>query len=99
MNDAMKFIYRITSGGANHGVIESFSGRNSYWFASILFRRFIRNNAAIMYDPKNNCFGTRIGGKVYDVTGDVTENHKWISWVEYSNNKSKDQVTKEDIMF
>ena len=31
MNDAMKFIYRITSGGANHGVIESFSGRNSYW--------------------------------------------------------------------
>ena len=37
MNDAMKFIYRITSGGANHGVIESFSGRNSYWFASILF--------------------------------------------------------------
>lgn len=52
MNDAMKFIYRITSGGANHGVIESFSGRNSYWFASILFRRFIRNNAAIMYDPK-----------------------------------------------
>lgn len=99
MNDAMKFIYRITSGGANHGVIESFSGRNSYWFASILFRRFIRNNAAIMYDPKNNCFGTRIGGKVYDVTGDATENHKWISWVEYSNKKSKDQVTKEDIMF
>lgn len=46
-----------------------------------------------------NCFGTRIGGKVYDVTGDVTENHKWISWVEYSNKKSKDQVTKEDIMF
>ena len=73
MNDVMKFIYRITSGGANHGVIESFSGRNSYWFASILFRRFIRNNATIMYDPKNNCFGTRIGGKVYDVTGDVTD--------------------------
>ena len=43
MNDAMKFICRLTSNGANQGVIDSFSGSNSYWFASILFKRFIRN--------------------------------------------------------
>ena len=41
MNDAMKFICRLTSNGANQGVIDSFSGSNSYWFASILFKRFI----------------------------------------------------------
>lgn len=69
MNDAMKFICRLTSNGANQGVIDSFSESNSYWFASILFKRFIRNNATIMYDPKNKCFGTRIDARVYDVTG------------------------------
>lgn len=99
MNNAMKFICRLTSNGANQGVIDSFSGSNSYWFASILFKRFIRNNATIMYDPKNQCFGTRIGTRVYDVTGDVTENHKWISWLEYSNKVSKEKITKENIMF
>ena len=55
MNDAMKFICRITSNGANQGAIDSFSGSNSYWFASILFKRFIRNNATIMFDPKSKC--------------------------------------------
>lgn len=45
------------------------------------------------------CFGTRIGTRVYDVTGDVTENHKWISWLEYSNKASKEKITKENIMF
>lgn len=99
MNDAMKFICRLTSDRANQGVIDSFSGSNSYWFASILFKRFIRNNATIMYDPKNKCFGTRIDARVYDVTGDVTENHKWISWLEYSNKESKEKITKENIMF
>ena len=52
-----------------------------------------------MYDPKNKCFGTRIDARVYDVTGDVTENHKWISWLEYSNKESKEKITKENIMF
>lgn len=99
MNDAMKFIYRITSEGANRGVIESLSGDNSYWFASILFKRFIRNNATIVYDSKNKIFGTRIGSRVYDVTGDVTDNHTWISWLEYSNKQSKEKITKENIMF
>lgn len=99
MNDAIKFICRITSGGANQGVIESFSGNNSYWFASILFKRFIRKNATIMYDSNNKCFGTRIGIRVYDVTGDVTENHKWVPWLEYSDKQLKEKITKEDIMF
>ena len=99
MNDAMKFICRLTSNGANQGAIDAFSGSNSYWFASILFKRFIRNNATIMFDPKSRCFGTRIGGKVYDITGDVTENHKWISWLEYSNKQLKEKITKENIMF
>lgn len=88
MNDAMKFICRLTSNGANQGAIDAFSGSNSYWFASILFKRFIRNNATIMFDPKSKCFGTRIGGKVYDITG-----------LEYSNKQLKEKITKENIMF
>ncbi|RGH18343.1 hypothetical protein DWV75_03840 [Ruminococcus sp. AF12-5] len=56
--------------------------------------------------PKQSDYNRRIikikspiGGKVYDITGDVTENHKWISWLEYSNKQLKEKITKENIMF
>ena len=45
-----------------------------YWFAHILNERFwLRHDAAILYEPVEGHFITRIDGRYYDVRGDVTE--------------------------
>lgn len=52
----------------------------SYWFAYILFRRFLRDGAKIMYDMRGKRFGAGIDGHVYDITGDVTDSCRWVPW-------------------
>ena len=64
---------------------EVFTGICSYWFAMILFRRFIRAGAVLMYDRAQNCYGTQICGRVYDISGDVTDGHEWVSWLSVSD--------------
>lgn len=59
---------------------EVFTNDCCYWFALILFRRFIKDGAKIMYDIESEYFGTEINGKVYDITGDITNNYNWIPW-------------------
>lgn len=54
--------------------------KESYWFAVILFRKFIRDGARIVVDEYTGHVGTRIHGRVYDITGDVTD--KYCSWNE-----------------
>ena len=95
MNDVVKFIERFQSPENN----SIFSGDCSYWFASILYRRFIRNGAKIMFDAATNRFGTLVGGKVYDITGDVTGKYKWIPWLELKDSSVKEKVTRKYIMF
>lgn len=46
-----------------------------FWFAYILCRRFI--NAELVYDQVEGHFGAKIDGRVYDITGDVTDGHEW----------------------
>lgn len=95
MNDVGKFIEKFQSQESN----AIFAGDCSYWFASILYRRFIRNGAKIMLDVETNHFGTMVGGKVYDITGDVTKNYKWIQWLELKDGSVKESVVNEYIMF
>lgn len=61
---------------------QAFSSKDSYWFASILHKRFIRISAQLMYAPDIKQFGVEAYGKVYDVTGNVTFKTRWIPWVE-----------------
>lgn len=75
-----------------------FGGRGSYWFAAILFGRFIRQGAEIMYSRSDKHFGTRIGGKIYDITGDVTRKYKWEAWSCIDDEKLRKDVTREFIM-
>lgn len=44
-----------------------------YWFAHILNTRF---GGVTMYDVVDNHFVQRIGGRLYDVTGDVTDKYE-----------------------
>lgn len=81
MNNVENFINSFCSSTVN---VEEFNKKCSYWFAQVLFLRFIRENASLMYDVKANHFGTKIGREVYDATGKVTFKYKWSSKVAKS---------------
>lgn len=95
MNDVVNFIKRFQNPENNR----IFAGDCSYWFAAILYRRFIRDGAKIMFDTVKNHFGTMINGKVYDITGDITERCKWTPWVEMPNDSLKEKIINKYIMF
>lgn len=99
MNDVMRFINVFTSDGKNKQISDIFLNECSYWFATILFGRFVRENATIMFDKEAYHFGTRIHGSVYDISGDVTANHKWIPWLDVQNDERKAKIVKKYIMF
>ena len=67
-------------------------------FAKILHLRFPVSE--IVYGPAANYFAAKIDGRIYDITGDVTEQGKRELWSEYELGFSfRDGVVKECIMF
>ena len=61
----------------NPAVSEMFRSRQfDYWFAQILFRRFINDGASILYSLSGVHFVVRIGGRLYDIDGDVTDKYE-----------------------
>lgn len=70
-------------------VLTSFTCGCCYWFAFILCNRF--PEAVIMYDPVINHFVTQIDGRLYDITGEVTQEYKVVRWdtYEYKDGKWK----------
>lgn len=99
MDDVINFINEFTSNGKNSEVIFVFKGKCSYWFSIILFRRFIRSNAEIVYSFESGHFGTRIQNKVYDINGEILELSDWFSWIEMNDSELKRKITLEQIMF
>jgi hypothetical protein len=55
-----------------------------FWFANILHNRFNDEDVAIMYAAVDNHFACKINGRVYDVTGDVTDKYSWQNWQMYA---------------
>ena len=80
-------------------VDEVFVSGCCYWFAAVLFGRFIRDGAAIMYDRAENHFGTKVHGRVYDITGDVTDKYDWITWDSISDPEHRARITRDCILF
>lgn len=76
-----------------------FTSEAHFWFAYILYRRFIRNGAILMYSNEDNYFGTKICGKVYDITGDVTKKYNWKPWLELEDENKREQIVRDYIMF
>lgn len=78
MSDVKEFIFSFT---ASEDIADAFSGENSYWFAVILHRKFIRDGAKIVCTRSQDRFATMIRGRVYDITGDVTSQSEWTDFV------------------
>lgn len=95
MKDVERFLKRFHS---SENINEVFTCGCCYWFAAVLFGRFIRDGATIMYDEVANHFGTRIKGKVYDITGDVTDKYKWVPW-ESITDSHRTRIVLDSIMF
>lgn len=82
----LNFIARFTNNGKRQEVIECFSCGCCYWFAKILWDRFtfevIDTNSDIVYDPIINHWACRIDNRIYDITGDITDNkeYSWHDW-------------------
>lgn len=77
--------------------VEVFTCGCCYWFAVILHERYKRST--IMYSPLNH-FGTKINGRIYDITGDVTDSYPdWIAWDEYDDSTHKKRLIKQCINF
>ena len=55
MNDIEKFIKKFQG----EDTISIFTNNCSYWFAFILYKRFIRNGAKIMVSIESKYFGNR----------------------------------------
>ena len=78
---------------------EVFTSGCCFWFAEILFLRFLDSEAQIMYDSAANHFGTKVDGRVYDVTGDVTDDYKWENWNDFSDADQKRRISRDCIRF
>lgn len=70
-----------------------------YWFAFILKTRFAEYDPEIMVDLVACHFACRIDGRVYDITGDVTDDYDWQSWDEYDDEPHKKRISEYCIMF
>ena len=52
-----------------------------------------------MYDPIVNHFVARIWGRLYDITGDVTDKYEVVAWDEFDDEKEKSRIKKQCIYF
>ena len=63
-------------------VTRTFTNGYCYWFAFILHNRF--PDSEIVYYHAGNHFACRIGKRIFDVTGDITDQHHFFeSWEEF----------------
>lgn len=96
VNEVNNFLKRFE---ISDDIKEVFTCGCCYWFAAILFGRFIRDGATIMYAEVDNHFGTKIKGRVYDITGDVTDKYKWVPWESITDTAHRARITRDCIMF
>jgi hypothetical protein len=71
-------------------VVNCFSNGMCWYFTVILRERF-GEEYKVVYDPIINHFALEIYGRIYDITGDITENseYNWKYW---------DEFIQEDVM-
>ena len=81
-------------------ITDVFSNGCCYWFAKILYDRFsLTHGAVLMYDEVWNHFGTKVNGRVYDITGDVTSKYEWKPWSDVDDELLRARIIRDCIMF
>lgn len=96
MNEVDNFLKRFHD---SDSVDATFTEGCCYWFAFVLFARFLSKGATLMYDEVANHFGTKINGVVYDITGDVSDKYEWKEWNTVTDEALKYRVRRDCIMF
>lgn len=65
---------------SRHGyLVKDCFTEESYYFAEILRSRFGRS-VRIVYDAMSDYFAAEIDGKIYDITGDITNSKNTCNW-------------------
>ena len=86
MSDEKNEVLLFIKNFQNEGTIKTFTEGCCYWFAHILYSRFIGHHCRpeIFYNEVSGHFATLINGRLYDVTGEITKiDDKWINWHDY----------------
>ncbi len=101
LRDVLGFIGRFSTDGwkEREQVVECFTHGCCYWFASILYTRFKNESPLVMIDYVANHFGCAIGGRVYDITGDVTDKYDWEPWNKCSDPRLIKRIYDDCIYF
>ena len=89
MAEVTGFIARFRKLSKTDEIITVFTCGCCYWFAHILCARF---GGSMMYDPVANHFAAGIGGRVYDITGDVTDQYVCIPWSSFNDPIEKQRI-------
>lgn len=100
--DILMFIGRFSTDGqgTRWEVVEAFTQGCCFWFSYILAARFGQQyGAEIVTDYVANHFAARIAGRVYDITGDVTDAGKWEPWAECNDALLRQRIIDDCIMF
>lgn len=94
--DVLRFISRFTDNGKRSEVLETFKYGCCYWFAQVLCERF---KAKMMYDPVQNHFAAAIDDRLYDISGDVTDDMNAVVWNDYDDEPHKQRIIKYCVDF
>lgn len=96
MNEVDNFLKRFHDSSS---VDDTFTNGCCYWFAFVLYVRFLSKGATLMYDEVANHFGTKVDGAVYDITGDVSLKFKWKDWNSITDEALLSRIRRDCIMF
>jgi hypothetical protein len=96
MNEVDNFLKRFH---VSSNIDDTFTTGCCYWFAFVLYVRFLSKGSILMYDEIANHFGTKIDGIVYDITGNVSDKYKWKDWNSITDEALLSRIRRDCIMF
>lgn len=97
MNSIGNFIERFQKTSKTQNITEVFTCGCCYWFAHILCSRF--SDAIMMYDPVMNHFMVGYDDRLYDITGDVTDQYEAIPWKDFEDELERQRIVDYCIEF
>ena len=89
-------ILQFISHFKNADTINTFTNGCAYWFAYILCGRF--PDMEIEYDAVINHFVASYNGRLYDITGDVTDEYNVIKWDSYNDELHKQRIIEQCVL-
>lgn len=91
------FISKFHKTSKTNDIVEVFTCGCCYWFAYILTGRFPETE--MMYDQIINHFMVGYNGRLYDITGDVTDNYNAIAWKDFEDELERQRIIQYCIEF